>query len=163
METFVRVISEREPATETVCLEFRLREKARQRATLNSGEVIALMLPRGILLRGGDILESETGRRIGVVAADEAVSTVCCDDSVTLARIAYHLGNRHVRLQVGRGWVRYLKDHVLDGMVRGLGAAPASHEAPFEPEAGAYHGESHSHSHTHAHSHGDGHEHVHHH
>ena len=68
-------------------------------------------------------------------------------DPWSLARAAYHLGNRHVALQVGSGWLRYLHDHVLDDMVRGLGFEVVVEEAPFEPEAGAYGGHGHSHSH----------------
>ena len=60
------------------------------------------------------------------------------DDPKALARAAYHLGNRHVPVQVGDGWLRYLADHVLDDMLRGLGLEPKSEQAPFEPESGAY-------------------------
>ena len=73
-----------------------------------------------------------------MVAGPEAVSTVNADDPKALARAAYHLGNRHVAVQVGDGWLRYLADHVLDDMLRGLGLEPKSERAPFEPESGAY-------------------------
>jgi urease accessory protein len=82
------------------------------------------------------------------------VSTVFSRNSRQLARVAYHLGNRHVALQIGPGWVRYLADHVLDAMVAQLGLRVLHDEEPFEPEAGAY--GSHAHSHTqaeHEHSH----------
>jgi hypothetical protein len=83
---------------------------------------------------------------IEIVAAPERVSTVRSRDLRELARAAYHLGNRHVALEVGDGWVRSLTDHVLDAMVEQLGL-PVAHEVePFEPEAGAYAGHS-SHSH----------------
>ena len=99
---------------------------------------------------------------IGIEAASEDVSTVHHEDPVMLARAAYHLGNRHVPLQVGDGWLRYQHDHVLDDMVRGLGLAVKTETAPFEPEAGAYGGgHGHSHSHDHGHGHPDSDEHSH--
>jgi len=71
---------------------------------------------------------------------------VRADDPRLLARVAYHLGNRHVALQIGAGWLRYSHDHVLDELSRGLGAQLTIEQAPFEPEAGAYHDAS-GHSH----------------
>ena len=112
------------------------------------------MLPRGTVMRGGDRLLSKTGGAVIVVAAAEAVSTVRCEDARPLARIAYHLGNRHIAVQVGSGWLRYLADHVLDDMVAGLGTAPRRESAPFEPEGGAYGNQGHSHAHGHSHGHG---------
>lgn len=166
-EVLARTSACTDHGVERVVLDFRHREKSRQRAVLASGEAIAIRLPRGTTLRGGDVLGSASGRRVAVVAAAEPVSTVRCADAVTLARVAYHLGNRHVRLQVGDGWVRYLADHVLDAMVRGLGAEAVAESAPFEPEAGAYHTAAHSHDEyphgvepahgSHGHSHGHSH------
>ena len=102
-----------------------------------------------------------------VKAAEEQVSTVRCDDSLLLSRICYHLGNRHVPLQIEAGFSRYQHDYVLDEMVVGLGGSVEVELAPFEPEAGAYqsqagaghhhhhddHEHSHSHDHPHAHAH----------
>ena len=89
---------------------------------------------------------------IEVIAEPEAVSTVATDDPRELARAAYHLGNRHVPLQVGPGWVRYGADHVLDAMLLGLGLKPTAATEPFEPEAGAY---THGHEQAgHGHHHG---------
>ncbi|MEM7078680.1 MAG: urease accessory protein UreE [Pseudomonadota bacterium] len=119
-------------------LPFERREKARQRVCLNTGEEVGIQIQRGSVMRGGDLLYSEKGRVIRVKAAAEAVSTVTSTDPAQLARVAYHLGNRHVWLQIGDGWVRYLADHVLDEMVRGLGAVVTCEQAPFEPESGAY-------------------------
>lgn len=132
-------------------LPFARRQKARQRAALDSGEEIAVLLPRGTIMRGGDRLLSPQGRSVTVVAAAEPVSTVRCEDPRRLARIAYHLGNRHIAVQVGDGWLRYLADHVLDDMVLGLGGAAERESAPFEPEAGAYgrHGQGQEHHHGH--------------
>jgi len=127
----------------TVRLTFAQREKARQRVQLTDGTQIAINLQRGQIMRGGEDLVSASGRRVRIEAATETVTTATCADALHLARIAYHLGNRHVSLQLGPGWVRYLQDRVLDEMVRGLGAVVEVHTAPFEPEAGAYGGHHH--------------------
>jgi urease accessory protein len=113
---------------------------------------VGLFLPRGLTLRNGDLLQSDDGLVVRIEAAPEPVSTVRSHDALALARVCYHLGNRHVPLQVEAGWVRYLHDHVLDDMVRGLGLEVIFEQAPFEPEAGAYQGGSHGHSHAHSHS-----------
>ena len=131
-------------------LAFELRQKARFRATLDDGAEVGVQLPRGKVMRGGDRLVAEDGSIIEVVAAPESVTTVQCADPLLLARVCYHLGNRHVPLQIGEGFCRYQHDHVLDDMVRLLGAVFAHEQAPFEPEAGAYHG-SHDHGHSHHH------------
>lgn len=153
------------PVAAQLVLPFELRQRSRLRAQLASGEEVGLFLERGIVLRGGDLLLAEDGTVIEVVAALETVSTVRESDATRLARAAYHLGNRHVPVQIGCGWLRYGHDHVLDDMVRGLGLTVVVERAPFEPEAGAY-GHAHvAHSHG-AHSHGDGperHHHPHHH
>lgn len=127
-------------------LPFELRQKSRLRVTLNNGEEAGLILDRGAILRGGDKLLAEDGRVVEVIAAQETVSTVRCDDPWQLARASYHLGNRHVALQIGPGWLRYRHDHVLDDMVCGLGFSVVVENVPFEPEAGAY-GGGYSHGH----------------
>ena len=137
MSQFTGVVDAGVPSGRLV-LTFERRRKIRQRARLESGETVALLLRRGTNLRDGDLLATEGGRVIEVVAASEAVSTVHGDDRTALARAAYHLGNRHVPVQVGSGWLRYLADHVLDDMLRGLGLSPEAQSAPFEPESGAY-------------------------
>jgi urease accessory protein len=121
-------------------LPFELRQKSRLRTQLVSGEEVALMLPRGEILRGGDRLQASDGRVIEVLAAPEQVLHVECATPTELARAAYHLGNRHVPVQVGDGFLRLIADHVLEQMLRGLGARIEHIEAPFEPEAGAYGG-----------------------
>lgn len=126
-------------------LPFELRRKTRLLTRLTSGEPIGLMLERGAPLRSGECLRGDDGRVYRVLAADEAVMDARCEDATTLARIAYHLGNRHAALQIGTGFVRFAHDEVLATMVRGLGAAVTSHRAPFEPEAGAYSGGAHTH------------------
>lgn len=140
-------------------LPFDQRRKARQRARLTAGYEIGIQLPRGTVLRGGDRLRAADGTVLEIVAAREPVSTVWSRDMRHLAQVAYHLGNRHVALEIGTGWVRYLADHVLDEMVRQLGLTVLHDDEPFEPEAGAYGGHSHSHG---THEHGDGqHQHSH--
>lgn len=136
------------PAQATLTLPFEQRQKSRLRTRLDSGEEVGLFLPRGTVLRHGDRLRAADGRVVEVRAAPETVSTSRTDDPLSLARAAYHLGNRHIALQLGPGWLRYLHDHVLDGMVRELGLEVTCEEVPFEPEAGAYSG-GHHHGHDH--------------
>jgi urease accessory protein len=168
-------------------LPFEQRQKSRLLARLSSGEEAALFLPRGTVLRGGDLLRAKDGRIVSVVAQDERVLQVTCADAQAIARAAYHLGNRHVPLQVGKGWLRLEADHVLKDMLIGLGAQVEEIKAPFEPESGAYGGHagsdghhqhgssnakihdhyhppqqqphSHSHPHDHPHDHPHGHSH----
>ena len=155
-------------ATLAICLPFDERKKSRLRTSTVCGEEIGLILPRGQVLRGGILLLDESGRVIEVQAAPEKVTTVRSGDPYLLTRAAYHLGNRHVPLQIGTGWLRYQHDHVLDVMVMGLGLIIKVEEQPFEPEDGAYAGQGHSHGHHHAHDddehdHSHGHSHGHHH
>ena len=131
-------------------LPFELRQKSRLRARLDSGEEVAIMLPRGEVLRGGDLLAASDARVVEVIARPERLLHVVCDSPQALARAAYHLGNRHVPVQVGDGFLRLTADHVLEQMLKGLGARLTALDAPFEPEAGAYGA---------GHSHGTGHEH----
>ena len=144
-------------AGEQLQLPFELRQKSRLRARLVSGEEVALALPRGEVLRGGDLLLASDGRVVEVIARPERLLHVECDSPEALARAAYHLGNRHVPVQVGAGWLRLAADHVLEQMLKGLGARTTSVEAPFEPEAGAY--GSHTHGGTTFHAHEGGHDH----
>ncbi|MEZ9885715.1 urease accessory protein UreE [Vibrio splendidus] len=125
------------------------RIKSRLKVMLDDGRNAGLFLPRGHILRGGEQLSSECGLVVEVKAAPEIVSTVYCEDLLLLTRVAYHLGNRHVQLQVEAGWVRYQHDHVLDEMVEGLGAKVTTEKQPFEPEGGAYGGRSGGHHHHH--------------
>ena len=116
-------------------LPFELRQKSRLRAKLDNGEEIALILPRGRVLHGGERVRTTDGREVEIVAAPERLLHI---ESDQLARVAYHLGNRHVPLQVGHGFLRIAEDHVLEELARKLGARVTRIEAPFEPEAGAY-------------------------
>jgi len=142
-----------QPAAGQLVLPFEMRQKSRLRARLSSGVEVGLILERGTVLRGGDLLRADDGSVIEVIAALETVSTVRESDPMRLARAGYHLGNRHVPVQIGAGWLRYGHDHVLDDMVRGLGLAVVVEQAPFEPEAGAYGHAAHSHEHHHHHEH----------
>lgn len=142
-----------EIADESMTLPFELRKKSRLRAILDSGAEAAVMLERGRILRSGDLLRASNGAIVEVRAAAEAVSTVRSRNILSLMRGAYHLGNRHVPLQVGDGFLRYQRDHVLDDMVRRLGLEVTAEMAPFEPESGAY-GGGQGHSDGHSHSHG---------
>ncbi|GAB4512235.1 MAG: hypothetical protein Tsb0020_30200 [Haliangiales bacterium] len=97
------------------------------------------------MLRDGDRLRTDTGLVVRVVAAAEALSVVRVSGARALARACYHLGNRHVPVEIGADWARYQRDHVLDDMLRGLGLEVRHEEAPFQPEAGAYGGGHHHH------------------
>jgi len=146
----------------TLTLPFELRKKSRLRARLDGGEEVALMLTRGRMLRGGDLLRGSDGRVIEVRAAVEQVSTVTAAAREALMRGAYHLGNRHVPVQVGDGFLRYEHDHVLDDMVRGLGLTVTVEQASFEPEGGAYAGHAHgAGGHSHGHGNDDDHDNTH--
>lgn len=125
--------------TATLTLPFESRQKSRLKVTLDNGEPAGLFLPRGTLLRGGDCLLAEDSQVILVIAADESTSTAYADDTQLLMKACYHLGNRHVPLQIGMQFVRYQPDHVLDEMVTSLGLNVKLEAAPFEPESGAYH------------------------
>lgn len=131
----------------SVCLTlpFELRQKSRFKAALDDGRAVGLFLPRGGTLRDGDCLAAEDGTMVRVQAAPEAVSTARAVSSKALAEAVYHLGNRHVGLQIGDGWLRYARDHVLDDMVAALGLTVCHELAPFEPLGGAYAAHQHSH------------------
>ena len=151
-----RKLHEHRATDARLTLPFQMRSKSRLRTNLDTGEEVGLILERGAVLRGGDLLLAEDGRVIEIVAAPETVSTVLSADPGQLARAAYHLGNRHVALQIGQGWLRYQHDHVLDEMVRGLGLAVEVEAAPFEPEGGAYGSTPHQHGNVLLAGHGHG-------
>jgi urease accessory protein len=154
-----------EAAQTTLTLPYELRQKSRLRAVLDSGQEVGLILPRGDILRGGDCLRAENNLVIEIKAAAEKVSTVTSTDALLMQKACYHLGNRHVPLEITPNGLRYLQDHVLDQMVESLGLSVVHEQAAFEPESGAYHHHSlsHDHSQTHAHGHNHDHSHSHHH
>ncbi len=125
-------------------LPFDLRQRSRLRTKADNGEEVGLFLDRGAQLRDGDKLLAEDGRVVEVVAAPEAVYRIACPDG-QIARLAYHLGNRHVPVQIGAGWLRIARDHVLKDMLDKLGAEVSDEMAPFQPEGGAYAGHAHTH------------------
>ena len=132
--------------SQTLTLPFDLRQKARLHVTLDNGDEAGLFLKRGDTLRGGDILLAETGELIKVVSANEEVSKIDSNDTLLLTRACYHLGNRHVPVEIHSSYIQYLKDHVLDHMIEQLGLTITHQFAPFEPESGAY-SQAHSHDH----------------
>lgn len=147
-------------AEDEVALPFDLRQKSRLRVSLKSGREAAITMPRGSILRGGEVLQSSCGVMIKVIAADEPVMQVTADTAIGLNRAAYHLGNRHVPLEIAEFSLKLEQDSVLKDMLLGLGVKVTELQASFEPESGAYGGghrhadeESHSHSHAHPHSH----------
>jgi urease accessory protein len=148
--------------TDVLSLPYDERKKSRLRARSEAGRELAIVLDRGSSLRHGDLLEAESGEILLVRAAAEAVSDVTSADAVLLAKAAYHLGNRHVPLQIERGALRYQHDHVLDAMIAAIGLQVTARTAAFEPEGGAYagghgHGQEsdsvHVHDHVHDHDH----------
>ena len=134
-------LQEPEPPQVTLTLPFELRQKSRLLTRLDNGEEVRLFLNRGTVLRPGDLLRTNTGLVVRVEAALEEVSTARARNRVQLARACYQLGNRHVLLQIGPGWLRYLRDPVLDVMVGNLGLRVVAERLPFEPESGTYHHE----------------------
>jgi urease accessory protein len=146
----------REEPADTVVLEFDDRHRRRMAMTGTRGLEFLLDLPEVVALRGGDALVLEDGRLIEVVAAAEPLLEIRCRDTMHLVRIAWHLGNRHLPMQVMAKGLRIRRDHVIEEMVRGLGARVIEIEAPFDPEGGAYAGGGHAHDHAH-HEHGHAH------
>jgi len=143
------VLTQRIESTDTALelpLPYEYRQKARFRTKLADGTDAGWFLEHdGRPLRGGDCLLAEDGRVVRIVAKPEDVLHVTATNAVELTRAAYHLGNRHVQLQVGDGWLRLLDDYVLADMLAQLGVTAQKIVAPFEPEAGAY-GGGHHHS-----------------
>lgn len=133
-----------------IFLPFDERKRGRLKAETESGKTVGVFIERGDVLRGDTLLKGDTDELYQIIAADETVTTARCDDATLFARACYHLGNRHVPLQVGDGWLRYQEDYVLDDMLNMLGLEVTHEAAPFEPENGAY-GEHGGHSHGHSH------------
>ena len=143
MLSFTRKLGPGTDARGSLTLTLDQRVKSRLRVVLDDGAEAGLFLQRGGILRHGDRIATEDGYVVEVRAAPEPVSTVRCGDPQLIARACYHLGNRHVPLQIEPGWLRYQHDQVLDEMLRGLGLEPELEQAPFEPEPGAYSGHGH--------------------
>ncbi len=142
-------------AADTVVLDFDDRHRRRMAMTGTRGLEFLLDLENAVALRGGDALVLEDGRLIEVVAAAEPLVEIRGADPLHLVRVAWHLGNRHLPTQIMPKGLRIRRDHVIEAMVKGLGARIIEIEAPFDPEGGAY-ASSHAHApeaHAHAHAH----------
>ena len=128
----------------TLSLPIDMRIKSRAKVILDDGREAGIFLERGSLLRNGDLISGPQGLIVKIIAAKEPVSTVHCGNALLLTKAAYHLGNRHVPLQIEQNLLRYQHDHVLDEMLKKMGLDVVVEEAAFEPEAGAYQQHSHS-------------------
>ncbi|MDB5619969.1 urease accessory protein UreE [Tardiphaga sp.] len=146
----------KEAATDTVVLDFDDRHRRRMAMVGTRGLEFLLDLETAVALRGGDALVLEDGRLIEVVAAPEPLIEIRGTELAHLVRVAWHLGNRHLPTQiVGKG-LRIRRDHVIEDMVKGLGARVIEIEAPFDPEGGAYAAVAETHDHAgHGHAHHD--------
>lgn len=152
----------------TVELDWDVRQKSRFGATDSQGRALAIFLPRGTVVRGGDVLVAEDGSLIRVIAAPQPVLyiTACAEHGTPfdLTRAAYHLGNRHVPIELQPDHLKIEPDHVLADMLRAMHLTVIETSAAFEPEGGAYGQGGHSHGHGHSHDHHDhdhGHDHGH--
>jgi urease accessory protein len=139
---------------DVVRLDYDRRTRRRIALTAGNGLEFLLDLAAAPVLRHGDGIKLEDGRIVAVEAAPERLLEITCADERALARIAWHLGNRHLATEIGDRIVHIRDDHVIADMVRGLGAQVRSVERPFNPEGGAYgHGAVQGHSHGHGHDH----------
>ncbi len=148
----------------TITLDWDTRQKSRFDATDSQGRLLGIFLPRGTVVRGGDVLVAEDGSLVRVEAAPQSVLriTACTahGSPFDLTRAAYHLGNRHVPIELQPDHLKIEPDHVLADMLRAMHMTVVTVSEPFEPESGAYgdHGaSSHGHGHEHGHSHEHGH------
>ena len=143
-------------------LDWDVRQKSRFDATTSDGRTVGVFLPRGSVVRGGDVLVTQEGELIRVVAAPQPVLriTACPDHAAheqafDLMRAAYHLGNRHVPIELRADHLKIEPDHVLADLLRQMHLRVSEVREPFEPEGGAYGGHGHGHAHGHDHAHGD--------
>jgi urease accessory protein len=153
-----------EAPADTVVLDFDDRHRRRMTMRATRGLEFLLDLEHAVALRGGDALVLEDGRLVEVVATPEPLVEIKGRDPYHLIRVAWHLGNRHLPTQIMPRALRIRRDHVIEAMVKALGARVLDVEAPFDPETGAYVGAApgHAHDHSgHAHDHHAHHEHAH--
>ena len=150
----------------TVELDWDVRQKSRFDCTDSQGRHVGVFLPRGTVVRGGDVLVAEDGSLLKVTAAAQPVLVVThCGEHGTafdLMRATYHLGNRHVAIELKPDHLKIEPDHVLAAMLRQMHLVVREENAAFEPEGGAYAAGGHGHSHGHGHGHGHDHGHDHH-
>ncbi len=132
----------------TVELDWDVRQKSRFDATDSQGRQLGVFLPRGTAVRGGDVLVAEDGSLIRVIASAQPVLVIThCSAHGTpfdLMRAAYHLGNRHVPIELKPDHLKIEPDHVLAGMLRSMHLIVREAEEAFEPEGGAYGAHGHS-------------------
>ncbi|CAA9416915.1 MAG: Urease accessory protein UreE [uncultured Ramlibacter sp.] len=140
----------------TVELDWDVRQKSRFEATDSQGRTLGVFLPRGTVVRGGDVLVAEDGSLVRVIAAPQPVLVIThCKEHGTpfdLTRAAYHLGNRHVPIELQPGHLKIEPDHVLAELLRRMHLIVDETTAPFEPEGGAYAAGGHGHAHDHGHA-----------
>lgn len=148
LKVYQRIESSEQACNDTLVLPFEIRQKGRFKAETIAGHEIGVFLERGNVLVEGDTLLAEGGMTIAIKSAQESVATVYCEDWLTFSRLCYHLGNRHVPLQIGERWLRFQHDHVLEDLAVSFGARIVHEEASFQPENGAY-GKQKSHHHSH--------------
>lgn len=150
----------------TLELDWDVRQKSRFGATDSQGRELAVFLPRGTVVRGGDVLVAEDGSMVRVLAAAQPVLRIthCAQHGTPfdLTRAAYHLGNRHVPIELHPTYLQIEPDHVLADMLRAMHLIVHAQQAAFEPEGGAYASGGHAHpAHGHDHGYGHGHDHGH--
>ncbi len=150
-----------EPPADTVVLDFDDRHRRRMAMTGTRGLAFLLDLENAVALRGGDALVLDDGRLVEVVAAPEPLLEIRGTDPHHLVRVAWHLGNRHLPTQIMAKGLRIRRDHVIEAMVKGLGARVIEIEAPFDPEGGAYAGGGHAHASAEAYGHASAEAHAH--
>jgi len=140
----------------TLTLDWDTRQKSRFDATDSAGRALGVFLPRGAVVRGGDVLVAEDGSLVRVQAAPQSVLriTACTEHGspFDLTRAAYHLGNRHVPIELQPDHLKIEPDHVLADMLRSMHLTVREVQEAFEPEGGAYASGGHSHEHTHSHA-----------
>jgi urease accessory protein len=131
--------------SEVLTLDAEQRQKTRFKGVTDNGKEIGVFLKRGTILRNGDLLACECGTLVQVRSRPEPVVTARTENWEVFSRACYHLGNRHVALQIGPLWMRFKPDHVLENLVHSLGLEMEYETLPFEPEQGAYGGHHHNH------------------
>ncbi|ESS70813.1 urease accessory protein UreE [Methyloglobulus morosus KoM1] len=143
MLKLTELVADSTTSDDVVTLPYETRQKSRLLSQTDSGTKIGIFLPRGQMLSHGLVLKGHDDYRVRVNAAAELLSVVRTDNPLQFARACYHLGNRHIALQILPNELRFLADHVLDQMLAGLGLTVTHESLPFEPEQGAYHGHGH--------------------
>ena len=158
----VAALASLQAAVHSVELTFHERTKGRLRIKTTLGVEAGIQIERGLILQDGQMLQADSGEYLKIEAKDEMVSVASAASQHLFARACYHVGNRHAEVEIGESQLKYLRDHVMDEMLRRLGLDVCEESLPFQPENGAYaKGHSHSHSHSHSHEHEHEHEHEH--